>query len=184
MLKQKLCTVTLGLLLVQPRHLGKACNPGEFRTAGPELKAGQVAGEVLVPGPVGDHDGIPLLPGQGLDHPVKARATGAGELHHQLGIGAVVASKLPVVEKFNFVHMGNAPFLQKLGIDMAQIVAHRMEQSLFLLVYSDHACTGFRSGTGSGGTGMGAANDHHIRCQSLLDQCRGNGGRGLPPGCV
>jgi len=182
--KQKFRAMTLGFLLVQPCHLGQAGNAGKFRTAGPEFKAGQVAGKILIAGPMGDDDGVPLFLTQGLNHPVKAFAAGPCELHHQLGIGAVVAPELPVVEELDFIHMGNPPLCQKLGIDMSQIVAHCMEQALLLLIHGNYLCTGFGSGTGSCGAGMGAANHNHVGSPGFLDQRRSDGGRGLPPGCV
>ena len=77
--------------------------------------------------------------------------------------------------------MGDPPLSEKFGIDMAQIVAHRMEQLFLLLVNGNDGSTGFSGGTGGGGTGVGTANHDHIGFQSFRNQCGVNGGRRLPP---
>ena len=180
-LKEKAGTMLLGLLLVQPGNLAETCNARKFGAAGPEFESGDISGKVFISGPVGHNDGIPLLLSQRFDHPVKAFAAGTSKLHYQLRVGTIVAAQLPVIEKFDLVHMGDPPLSEKFGIDMTQIVAYRMEQLFLLLVNGNDGGAGFGGGTGGGSTGVGTAHYDHIGFQSFRNQCGVNGGRRLPP---
>ena len=175
-------TVCLGHLLVGLCDLGETGDPGKAGAAGPKPKAGDVPGELGMAGPVGHKNGIPLRLGQGFNEPVKAPAGFPGELQHQLGIGAVVAAKLPVVQELQLVHMGNAPLGQELGVNMSQVVAYGVKQPLLLLIQCDNGGSGLCGGSGCRGSGMGKAHHHHIGGEGFPDQSRVNGGRRGSPG--